>query len=285
MAGEKRVRVGDLEMAYEEAGEGAPPLVLVHGFTGDRSDWDEVRAPLAEHTRVITPDQRGHGATGGHGRAADYTLEQLVADLGGFLDAVDAPYCHLLGHSMGGMVALRLALAEPRRVASLVLMDTAPGPMGVLPPELLDAACRTARTQGMEPIFRVLRAGAEESRAPASRAAEARQGEAAFWGRVERKILAMDPEGFATLYPLLGSHAPVTHRLGEIDCPTTVLVGDEDAAFLAPAETLAAGIPGARKLAIPDAAHSPQIENTDAWLEAMRAHLERAGAASNRRPC
>ena len=278
MAEAKRARVSDLEMAYQEAGSGEPPLVLVHGFTGDRSDWDEVRGPLARRLRVVTPDQRGHGATGGHGRAADYTLERLVADLDGFLGAVGIGRCHLLGHSMGGMVALRLALARPERLASLVLMDTAPGPMGVLPRELLDAACRTARTEGMEPIFRVMRAGAEQTRAPASRAAEARQGSEAFWKRVERKVLAMDPEAFATLYPLLGDHAPVTKRLGEVACPTTVIVGEQDAPFLEPAGVLAAGIPGARKVVIPDAAHSPQIEHTDAWLEAMRGHLDRAGS-------
>lgn len=277
---ERRVRVGDLEMAYEEQGEGESPFLLVHGFTGDRSDWDEVRAPLAEGGRVVTPDLRGHGATRGTGRAADYSLEALVADLIGFLDALGVARCDLLGHSMGGMVALRLALAAPSRVASLVLMDTAPGPLDVIPPALLEAACRTARAEGMAPIFRVIHAGREgDARAPASLAAERRMGSAAYWQRIERKILAMDPEGFATLYPMLADHAPVTDRLGEIGCPTTVIVGAEDAPFLEPAEVMAKGIASAHKVVIPDAAHSPQLEHTEAWLAAVRAHLERAGRA------
>lgn len=279
MGGEKRVRVDGLEMAWEEAGAGDRPFVLVHGFTGDRSDWDEVRDPLAALGRTVTPDLRGHGATGGTGHPGDYSLERLVADLAGFVDALGIARCDLLGHSMGGMVALRLALAEPQRVASLVLMDTAPGPLDLLPPQLLAAACRTARTQGMEPIYRVLHAGrGAEARAPASRAAEARMGEAAYWARIRRKLLAMDPEAFASLYPLLGAHAPVTERLGEIRCPTTVIVGAQDLPFLAAADTLASGIPGARKAVIPEAAHSPQLEATDHWLEAVRAHLGGARA-------
>ncbi|MDX1650055.1 MAG: alpha/beta fold hydrolase, partial [Myxococcota bacterium] len=175
---ERRVRVGDLEVAFEEAGAGGRALVLVHGFTGDRSDWDEVRGPLAEQVRVLTPDQRGHGATADPGRGEGYTLEGLAEDLAGFLDATDVARCDLLGHSMGGMVALRLALAAPSRVASLVLMDTASAPVPVLPRELLDAACRTAREQGMEAIYRVMHAGRDAgARAPASRVVEARMGE------------------------------------------------------------------------------------------------------------
>lgn len=286
--GEKRVRVeggGGLEVAFEEAGADERAFVLVHGFTGDRSDWDEVRGPLTERIRVVTPDLRGHGGTRGASFGEGYTLEGLAADLAGFLDAIGIARCDLLGHSMGGMVALRLALSEPARVASLILMDTSPEPVPVLPRALLDAACRTAREQGMEAIYRVLHAGRNaEHRAPASRAAEARMGEEAYWARIRRKVLAMDPEGFARLYPLLmADQVAVTERLGGIGCPTTVIVGAEDAPFLGPSEILATRVPGARKVVIPDAAHSPQLENTAAWLEAVHDHLDRAQPAAGAR--
>jgi len=104
-------------------------------------------------------------------------------------------------------------------------------------------------------------------------------GTARYWERIRAKIEAMDPEAFATLGPLLASHEGVEGRLAEISCPTTVVVGAEDTAFLAPSRELEAGIRGARRVEIPDAAHSPQIENTELWLAAIRDHLARARGA------
>jgi pimeloyl-ACP methyl ester carboxylesterase len=71
----------------------------------------------------------------------------------------------------------------------------------------------------------------------------------------------------------LGEHAPVADRLGEIRCPTLVMVGAEDVPFLKAASEMTAGIRGARQVVIPDAAHQPQLENPDAWLDAIRDHL------------
>ncbi len=71
----------------------------------------------------------------------------------------------------------------------------------------------------------------------------------------------------------IDAHADDTHdstaRLGEIRCPTTVLVGSEDAPFRHPSDALARGIPGARQVVIANAAHCPQLENTEAWLAAV----------------
>ena len=113
------------EIVYEDVGAGERPLVLVHGLTGFRDDFRERLPALAELGRTIIYDHRGHGDSANTGDAATYTFDQLVADLGALLDARGVGACDLLGHSMGGMVALRFALAQPRRVASLILMDTA----------------------------------------------------------------------------------------------------------------------------------------------------------------
>ena len=77
----------------------------------------------------------------------------------------------------------------------------------------------------------------------------------------------MDPDAFAALALELVDHTPLTDRLGEIHCPTLVIVGDQDVGFLAPADELARGIPGAVKVVIPRAAHSPQLENPSAWID------------------
>ena len=87
----KRIRVGDIEMEYEEHGGGDRPFVLVHGFTGSRDDWKEHLPYLGKRGRTIAVDQRGHGGSTNTGDAATYRIEQLAADLAGFLDAVGAP--------------------------------------------------------------------------------------------------------------------------------------------------------------------------------------------------
>jgi pimeloyl-ACP methyl ester carboxylesterase len=273
----KRVSVNGIEMAYSEAGSGGRPFVLVHGFTGSRDDFREPLPALAPLGWTVTPDLRGHGDSTNTRDAGSYTLDRLVGDLVGFLDAIGIERCDLLGHSMGGMVALRLVLEHPARVASLVCMDTSPGAVKGIKREVWQAGAVVARTAGMERLFELMRAGAERDplRAPASRRLEEREGPESYWGRIRRKVLAMDPEAFASLGPELLDQAGVAGRLGEIRCPTLVLVGAEDAPFLGAADTLERGIPGARRVTIPDAAHSPQAENPDAWLAAVREHLMR----------
>jgi len=277
-----RVRAGTLEVRYEEAGQGGRPFVLVHGFTGSSDDFVDVLPALASRGRTLAPDLRGHGGTSRPGAPEDYTFERLAEDLLAFLDAVGAGSCDLLGHSMGGMVAQLVTLRAPERVASLILMDTAASPVLRAARPFLEGAARIARTSGMEAVFQLSRAGfaGQAQRAPALARCVERMGEERFWARMRAKSLAMDPIAFATLGPLLCTQEGVAHRLGEIRCPTTVLVGDQESPPLAEgARELAAGIPDARLVVVPDAAHSPQLENPEAWLAAVCGHLDAARRA------
>jgi len=277
MADGDRVRVRGIEMAYEEHGAGSRPFVLVHGFTGSRDDWREMLPRLGARGRTLAPDLRGHGHSSNPGDAAGYTFDQLASDLAAFLTSVDVPRCDLLGHSMGGMVALRLALAEPARVDSLLLMDTSAEPIPRGARAMIEASAKIARESGMQSLYEVGRAASErQADRPASfvRSIEA-MGAEVFWGRIRAKMLAMDPVAYATLGPALVDDAGVADRLAEIRCPTTVLVGAEDVAFRQPSERLALDIPGARLVVIEAAAHSPQLENPEAWLAAVLAHLAR----------
>jgi pimeloyl-ACP methyl ester carboxylesterase len=274
----KRVRVDDIEIAYEEWGAGERPLLLVHGFTGSRDDWREVLPALGECGRTLAPDLRGHGDTTNPGDASAYGFERLVADLAGLLDAAGIERCDLLGHSLGGMVSLRFALAHPERVASLVLMDTSPRPVRQEMRPVFEAGAKLAREAGMSALFEVLRQQAAEDpeRAASMRHLVRALGEEAVWRRMRAKLEAMDPEAFAALGLLLTEHDDLEQRLAEIRVPTLVLVGAEDEPFLEPAETLARAIADARHQVIPDAAHSPQLANSAVWLEAVIDHLERA---------
>ncbi len=277
----RKLRVRDIEMEVEEAGSGERAFVLVHGFTGSRDDFREHIPALARLGRTLAPDQRGHGGSSNSGRAEHYQLGNLVADLAAAFDALGLARADLLGHSLGGMVALRFALAHPERVASLVLMDTSPRPLPrAFPEQMRTAIAKLAREKGagaLVPAMREMRA--KDPNFPKSAAAAIeRMGADVFWARVQRKLDAMDPVAWDTLSLAIGEHAHVADRLGEIRCPTLVMVGAEDKPFLGPADEMERGIHGAMRVTIPDAAHSPQLENPPAWAEAIDAHLARARA-------
>jgi pimeloyl-ACP methyl ester carboxylesterase len=277
-----RIQAGALAMSYEEQGAGGRPFVLVHGFTGSSDDFVDVLPALATRGRTLAPDLRGHGGTSRPGVPEDYTFERLADDVLAFLDAAGVPRCDLLGHSMGGMVAQLLTLKAPERVASLILMDTAAGPVLREARAFLEGAARIARESGMEALFQLSRANfpSQAQRAPAMARCVERMGEERFWARMRAKSLAMDPTAFATLGPALCTQEGVAHRLAEIRCPVTVLVGEQESApLLQGSRELAAGIPGAKLVVIEDAAHSPQLENPDSWLAAVLAHLDGARRA------
>ncbi|HKC52998.1 MAG TPA: alpha/beta hydrolase [Myxococcota bacterium] len=271
-----KLPVRDVELEVEEAGEGARALVLVHGFTGSRDDFREQMAPLSELGRTLALDQRGHGGSTNSGKAELYTLANLVEDLRGAFDALGLAEADLLGHSLGGVVALHFTLAYPERVASLVLMDTSPKPIEFRFSE--SARARTAafaREHGMGALAKRMRemAATNDATPPAARRCEERMGSDAFWERIQRKLEAMDPIAWDALSSQFPRIAPVVERLGELRCPTTVLVGAEDTPFLEPSDLMEQRIPGVRRVTIPDAAHSPQLESPAAWLAAVRAHL------------
>jgi len=272
-----RVRVNGIEIAYDERGRGTRPLVLVHGFTGFRHDFASQLDALAGERRVLAPDLRGHGDSGRSGDPADYTLARLTEDLLGFLDALGIEQCDLLGHSMGGMLALRAVLARPERVASLLLMDTAAGPLGWVDPAQLALASRLAREAGMAALAAILRARAKDDpgRGEPDRRVEAEWGEERFWAWRVARVAATDPAAYEALGRALVEQEDLSPHLAAIEAPTTVLVGELDHEFRGPAETLAQGIRGARHVVLPGAGHQPQHEAPEVWREVVLEHLAR----------
>jgi pimeloyl-ACP methyl ester carboxylesterase len=273
----KRVTLDHVEMAYEELGGGTRPLLLVHGFTGSRRDFSWRFAELAKLGRTIVPDLRGHGESTHTGDAASYTLEQIAADLVAFCDALGIQSWDLLGHSMGGMAALRVALAAPERVASLVLMDTSAHCPSGIPRSIIELAGRIAVEAGTRRLVEIMRerAPTEASRTEADRRLEAEWGEGYWTEWRYPNFESLDPVAYGAFGKAILDQGTLAPRLGAIRCPTLVLVGADDTSFLAAADELAAGIPGARRVDVPDAGHQPQLENPAAWTAALRDHLAR----------
>ena len=244
--------------------------MLLHGFTGAALDFVDVIPALAASRRVVAYDQRGHGDSTNTGDASTYTFDQLTADLAGFADArVSAAPFDLLGHSMGGIISLRYVLAHPERVRSLVLMDTGAAPAGKLG-DVFGPLAQLGREQGMAAVFAtVKRFWVQQAEAAGLAAPDV------MMQRVESKFTRMDPEAFGALADALGEYPSMVERLDEIRCPTTVLVGENDSGLRASADVLAARIPGAELIVIPDAGHSPQEDQPQLWIDAVQHHLAR----------
>lgn len=278
----KRLSVNGIEVVYDDVGAGERAFVLVHGFTGCRDDFSTQLPALVAHGRTITPDLRGHGASTNTGDLETYSFTQLVDDLREFVDALGLDRFDLLGHSMGGMVALRYVLEHPSRVASLVLMDTAPGPLSEgVSREMFEKGAQIARATSMQRLHEILRAraGDNERRTEADRRLEQEWGDERYWARQQMRFTSMDVAAFESLGIELAEQQPVTARLGEIHCPTLVLVGETDLPFLAPARAMHEAIEGSRLAVIPGGGHSPQIETPALWIDVISAHLRRVRGA------
>lgn len=115
-----------LRIAYRTAGpENGPPVVLIHAFASQSGSWDKTASALAANGyRVIAPDLRGHGRSQW---TATYALDDFTRDLAALLDALGLAQVRLVGHSLGGHLALRLAMRMPARISHLVI-EAAPVP-------------------------------------------------------------------------------------------------------------------------------------------------------------
>ena len=232
-------------------------LLLLHGFTATGRSWDPVRRRIAAaaYGEVLAPDLRGHGEASAIRPA---TIEACVGDL-----RQDRPYT-LCGYSMGGRIALHLALADPSAVRRLVLVSTTAG--------LADPEARGERRRADEELAEgIERAGLESFVRwwGAQPLFAAQPPEVAAASRADR--LRNTAEGLAASLRGMGAGVmePVWDRLHELTMPAVVLAGERDAKFRMLGEKLAAGLPDAELRVVPKAGHAVHLEAPDAVAAAL----------------
>lgn len=256
-----------IDLYYEEAGSG-PTLLLLNGEGGNTLDWASLLPALTYRFRVVTFDARGAGRSSAP--PGPYTTRQMADDAAAVLDRVGAARAHVVGLSLGGMIAQELALAHPDRVDRLVLVATHARPAR---PAFWDAWTTffvQAQERGLDRAGTVLWFMAWMF-TPAFMARHEQVQEAvAMW--LDDPLLA--PAHGRTAQGAAARDHDTLERLPLIAAPTLVVVGDQDILTpVANARELVEGIPGARLQVLEGGGHLALIECEEAFTDALLAFL------------
>ena len=258
------VSVNGVRLHYDEAGAG-PPLLLIHAFPVGRRMWEPQMAALAAHHRVIASDVRGFGLSDAPTDPTKYSQAISVEDARALLAALGAVPSAVCGLSMGGNIALNLALNHPKAVSKLIACDTGAGSED---PAGFRARCEEYAAAAEKGVERFLEAVMEW---PVF-ADYGKRGERQR-GLLRELVLAQTAHGIA----LTARHSLATRRpiyaleagLRSLDVPTLVIYGERDEACVQTSEFMGRTIPGARVWKVPGATHFVNLDEPDLFNRAV----------------
>jgi len=244
------IHVDDIDTHYQVSGSGEP-LLLIHGLGSSTRDWEYNLPALVKHFKVVAYDVRGHGLTSRP--RGPYSISLFARDAAGLLDKLGIGPAHVVGVSMGGMIALQLALDEPRLVKSLTMTNSGPrlDLDGLRDKLMLWTRLFLVRIMGMGMVGRKLAGemfpdpGQEEMR---------------------DKVIERWAENDKTCYiesikAIQGCN--LTERLREIRCPVLEIRGDCDETSLSVSDEQLAAIPDARRFVINGSRHATPVDSAE----------------------
>ena len=263
------ISLRDTSLAVHARGSGMP-LLLLHGFPLDHSMWSG-QEPLAESLRLIVPDQRGFGRSGG---AGPESIAQLADDCVALLDALHVTEPAVIcGLSMGGDVAQHIAARHPDRVRALILVDTK-----------LEADTPEARAGRRDLAATVERVGQEilaDAMIPnllaKSDAARKSPRRSEVEAGLRRTILATPVSTIVAALSALGARPDMVEPMRRVAAPTLLVVGAEDT--ITPPECLERAeevFPNARLLIMPQCGHMAPLEEPATFNAAVLEFLREA---------
>ena len=252
----EKVNVNGIQLAYDRQGDG-PTLVLLHGFPLDRHLWDEVVPLLGDTFDVILPDLRGFGES--TTIDSQSSMDDYASDIAGLLDKLEIQKAAIVGHSMGGYVALAFARLYPDRVSGLGLVSSQ-----VLsdPPERKEGRYKSAAEVSANGIGSVVEAmtpkfTTDERLQSYARSSMERQQPAAYIGALRA----------------MAERADSTPLLSSFHFPVVIIHGDADSLIpIDRAREVKAALPQAHLVEIPGAGHMPMVEAKVKTAEALK-HL------------
>jgi len=232
-------------------GNGPPDWLFLHGLVDDLEIWDRVAPQFAERGRVIRMDQRGHGGSGFP--AGAWGRQDLAQDVISVLDALESERAFIVGHSMGGVIAMAAAIGFPERVAGLVLIGTT-SQCSAKAAAWYRRIAEAAEKEGIDGLRR------------------------AIYGDKSRKRIVGDPVGIAgvtraleSLYP-----DPLTPLLPGVRCPTLLIVGEVDPMGSKASSIIESALPDAHLVALEGRGHWVHTEDPAGLLAAVDSWRERA---------
>lgn len=278
-----RMQVRDVALNVITAGAAqptTPSLLLLHGFTGSAETWDDLMRSLAgnaaddeqgDGVHCVAVDLLGHGHSDAPPESHRYTMHQATDDLTALLDHLGLPRVHLLGYSLGGRVALRMAATRPERVASLILESASPG--------LPSPGERQARMHADEMLARSIErdgvaAFVERWEAIPLFASQARlpqeQRAALRAQRLHNSVLGLanSLRGMGT-----GVQESLWDQLPRLQVRALLMAGHDDAKFAEIARQMETRLPDARTVIVADAGHAVHLEQPAVFKRLVREHL------------
>jgi pimeloyl-ACP methyl ester carboxylesterase len=250
------IEVNGIRLAYERRGSGKP-MVLLHGFPLDHHLWDEVVPLLEDQFDLVLPDLRGFG--GSSTVDSFYSMEDYASDVAALLDHLNIRKAAIVGHSMGGYVALAFARLYPERVRGLGLVSSQ-----VLadPPERKEGRYKSAAEVADKGIASVV-----ETMAPKFTSNPRLQ-------EYARNSMEKQPPGaYIGALKAMAERVDSTPLLASIDFPVVIVHGNAD--NLVPidrAREVKSTVPDARLVEVSGAGHMPMMENAEKTAQALK-HL------------
>jgi pimeloyl-ACP methyl ester carboxylesterase len=247
------IRRDGVDIYYEVHGSG-PALLLTHGYSSTSAMWQGQVEALSKSHRLVLWDMRGHGRSDYPDDPLAYSEALTVADMAALLDRVGAERAIVGGLSLGGYMSLAFHRAHPQRVLALLIIDTGPG-------FKKDDAREAWNRRAHDTAERFEREGLVVLNSLSRERSGVSHRDASGLARAARGMLTQRDAG-------------VIESLPDIKVPSLVVVGADDAPFLAASDYMAAKIPGATKVVIPAAGHAVNIDAPQAFIAAVLPFLD-----------
>ena len=248
---------------YEEYGHGNP-LILIHGLGSSSQDWEMQIPVLSRHYRLIVVDVRGHGRS--DKPRERYSIAGFTDDLIALIEHLNLPPAHVVGLSMGGMIAFQLAVDEPGRVRSLCIVNSAPEVKVRSRDDYWQWFKRWSlmRVLSLATIGKAL--GAKLF--PKPEQADLRQKMAERWAKNDKRAY------LASFDAIVGWG--VQERLSRVICPTLVVSADRDYTPVSLKETYVRLLPDARLVVIADSRHATPLDQPERFNQTLLEFLATA---------
>ncbi|GAB3291406.1 alpha/beta fold hydrolase [Parahaliea aestuarii] len=251
-----------LQIHFQCYGSGTP-LLLIHGLGSRGDDWHLQVPALSRHYRVIAVDLRGHGAS--EAGPPPLTIPAMAADMVALLDHLQLPSAHVVGFSLGGMVAQQMALIAPSRLLSMCLINSGPF---ALPGRLRRYGELTLRTA----VVRLL--GMERLAAVLAARLFPHPEQAGLARRFRRQMGEMPRAAYLAALQAL-RRWDISARLPDISAPTLIIASDRDYTPVSVKRTYAARMPQAELAVVTNSGHAAPMDQPDAVNRLLLEFIDR----------